>query len=128
MDLHGLAEARSLADHRAVAELLESRPDRAGPICERARDRAGRLANSGQRSAPYGRDWLALLALPWPQLAAAMLDPTAQGLARRQATPFAGALARARVGASGRKSGKAGATDEPRAARAADSRCSDYRR
>jgi hypothetical protein len=88
MDLHGLAEERSLAYHRRVAELLSAQPELLAAARERARD----WATSGARYAPYAQEWLRLLALPLEQLAAQLVDPSQQGRDLRQATPFAGAL------------------------------------
>lgn len=92
MDLHGLAEERSLAYHRAIAEMLLSQSGEAARLCAIARERATAWANSTDRSAPYAREWLELLALPATELAVALTDTSDRGRARRQATPFAGAL------------------------------------
>lgn len=88
MDPHRLAEERSLAYHRRVAELLSSRPD----LIATARSRAQTWAGEGGGHAPYAREWLAILSGSLEEIRAALLEPSDQGRARRQATPFAGAL------------------------------------
>ena len=88
MEPHRLAEERSLAYHRAVAGRLASEPG----LIVAARARAERWASSGERSSPYARRWLELLALPIELLRAALVDPSETGRSLRQATPFAGAL------------------------------------
>ena len=87
-DLHGLAEERSLAYHRRVAELLPARPD----LIATARARAQEWAASGERHARYAQEWLRLLATPLEQLLAQLVDPSQHGRDLRQATPFAGAI------------------------------------
>jgi hypothetical protein len=88
MDLHRLAEERSLAYHRRVAAMLPSRPD----LLAKARERARRWASSGESHAPYAQRWLALLDGPFEDLLTALADPAETARAMRQATPFAGAL------------------------------------
>lgn len=88
MGLHELAEERSLAYHRVLAGRLGAEPR----LLELALARAQAWASSGDRSSPYARRWLSLLALPLEALAAAMVDPSEEGRVLRQATPFAGAL------------------------------------
>ncbi len=87
-NLHHLAEERSLAYHRRVAEFLPTRPD----LLLIARQRAQEWAASGGHHAPYAREWLRLLALPLDQLLAKLVDPSQPARDLRQATPFAGAL------------------------------------
>jgi hypothetical protein len=89
MDLHGLAEERSLAYHRRVAELLPAQPG----LLSTARERSRQWAASGERHAPYAEEWLRLLSLPLDLLALRLVDPSQHGRDLRQATPFAGALA-----------------------------------
>jgi hypothetical protein len=88
MDLHRLAEERSLAYHRRVAQLFASRPD----ILATARARASAWAEGGQNHAPYAKEWVSILDAPVGQIVARMTDPSEHGRALRQATPFAGAL------------------------------------
>jgi hypothetical protein len=88
MDLHRLAEERSLAYHLRVAQLVAERPG----ILVVARQRAKAWAESGEHHAPYARAWLAILEGGAERVAAAMTDDSERGRALRQATPFAGAL------------------------------------
>jgi hypothetical protein len=87
-NLHDLAEERSLAYHRRVAELLPTQP----ALLVTARQRAAQWAASGAHHAPYAREWLRLLALPLDQLLVSLVDPSQPARDLRQATPFAGAL------------------------------------
>jgi len=87
LEPHRLAEARSLAYHRAVAERLPRHPD----LVERARARA-RAWQSVSFVPEYAREWERLLALPVAALQRAMVEESDSGDARRQASPFAGAL------------------------------------
>ena len=88
MDPHRLAEERSLAYHRAVADRLASEPG----LIAVARARAAQWASGVERSSPYARRWLELLALPVDRLQSALTDASEAGRALRQSTPFAGAL------------------------------------
>ena len=88
MDLHGLAEERSLAYHRRVAALLPSRPE----LIATARQRAEAWASSESRSAPWAQAWAEILRGTPGEIAAAIVDPSERGRALRQSTPFAGAL------------------------------------
>jgi hypothetical protein len=88
MSSHQLAEERSLAYHRRVAELLASRPE----LVATAKARAREWASGGARSAPYAQEWLAVLSGSLEELRKALVEPSEQGRARRQATPFSGAL------------------------------------
>jgi hypothetical protein len=88
MNLHALAEERSLAYHRAVAARLGRRPE----LVELARRRAEQWASHGGRHAPYAKEWLRILAGTIDQIAAHLVDPSERGRALRQATPFSGAL------------------------------------
>jgi hypothetical protein len=88
MDLHGLAEERSLAYHRRVAELLSSRPG----LIDEARKRARTWAESESRSAAWARQWERILEGSPEEIARQLVDPSERGRALRQSTPFAGAL------------------------------------
>jgi hypothetical protein len=88
MDLHRLAEERSLAYHRRVAALLPGRPE----LLAKAREGARRWASSGESYAPYAQRWLRLIDGPFEDLVAGLADPSESARAMRQATPFAGAL------------------------------------
>jgi hypothetical protein len=87
-DLYRLAEERSLAYHRQVAELLALHPEMLASF----RARAFAWATSGESHAPYGQKWLALLDGPFEQLLEALVDPSERARALRQSTPFAGAI------------------------------------
>jgi len=86
MDPHALAEARSLALHRAVWVRIEAQPEL---ICGvRARLRAWRADES--KPQPYVEAWLRLLDGPRDALHAALVGTDEAARALRQATPFAG--------------------------------------
>ena len=87
MDRHRLAEERSLAYHRTIADKLARDPE----ILERARMR---VAAWLERSPPphYARAWSAVLARPLPDLVRFLLDEGDAARELRQSTPFAGAL------------------------------------
>lgn len=88
MDLHRLAEERSIAFHRAIADRLADHPE----ILERARSRVREWIARGEPHPIYARAWDAILALPLPELSERLVDPSEQARALRQVTPFAGAL------------------------------------
>ena len=88
MNRHRLAEARSLAYHRAVAEMLPARPE----LLDRARERAASWSRSEARSAGLARRWLDILARPLPEIRAFLVDTGEEAAELRQATPFAGAI------------------------------------
>lgn len=82
---HQLAEERSLAYHRAVAERLVGEPQ----LVDIARQRlAGWIAEG--RSPEYARRWQEVLSQPMPAILAFLVDESERGRAMRQATPFAG--------------------------------------
>jgi len=85
---HRLAEERSLAYHRAIAELIALDP----AILDRARARVADWERAAPMSQEYVRAWRTLLDEPVDVIAARLVDPSEQGRAMRQATPFAGAL------------------------------------
>jgi hypothetical protein len=87
MDLHHLAEERSLAYHRAVAEQLLREPS----LIEVARARAAKWLAEG-RSSHYARRWCEILARPVEEIARRMVDEGEDARALRQATPFAGMI------------------------------------
>src|SRR4051812_40116181 len=88
MDLHGLAEERSLAYHREVAARLRQRPE----LIALATQRAGQWAAEGGQHAPYAKEWLRILSGTVDDIVARLEDPSERGRALRQATPFSGAL------------------------------------
>jgi hypothetical protein len=88
VDLHRLAEERSVAFHRAVLERMREDP----AILARARARVDEWLQSGQPHLHYAGEWRRILRLPFGELENALLDPSEEGRALRQVTPFAGAL------------------------------------
>jgi hypothetical protein len=88
VDLHRLAELRSLAYHRAIAERLATDPN----TLSRARDRVARWKREETVHPHYVELWEQLLARPIEQIVAALVDESAQRTALRQVSPFAGAL------------------------------------
>lgn len=86
---HSLAEERSLALHRAIAERLRSEPR----ILEGARERVSMWAEHGGTHREYVDAWQAVLSLSLDEIAALLVDRSEHARALRQASPFAGALA-----------------------------------
>lgn len=88
MDLHRLAEERSVAYHSAIAERLRVEPG----ILEHARQRvAGWLTREG--GAPfYARKWAEVLAGEPAAVAAFLVEQSELATELRQSSPFAGAL------------------------------------
>lgn len=87
MDPHRLAEERSLAYHRLIAERLADDP----AILERARVR---VAERLRPTSPpwYGLQWAAHLDEGLPSLQRLLRDSGAHATELRQSTPFAGAI------------------------------------
>lgn len=88
MDLHRLAELRSIALHGAVAE----RPRQGPEVVARAKRRVADWLATGQVAEPYARRWAALLDLPVERLAARLVEDSEEMRELRQATPFAGVV------------------------------------
>ena len=87
MEPHRLAEVRSLAYHRAVAERLAREP----AILERARARV----RGWLRSTPaphYAVAWNELLSRPLDEIGEFLNDDGERARELRQSTPFAGVL------------------------------------
>jgi hypothetical protein len=87
MDPHRIAEARSLAYHRVVAERLASEP----AILQHARGRVGRWLDADPNS-HFARAWDDVLKRPEREIAAFLTDPGERACELRQSTPFAGVL------------------------------------
>ena len=88
MDLHRLAEERSVAYHRVIAGRLQEKPE----ILEIARRRV-RSWFEGSSEAPfYARKWAEILARDVPSIAAFLVERSELADELRQSTPFAGAL------------------------------------
>jgi hypothetical protein len=86
IDPHRLAEERSLAIHRLVADKLKADPRLVAAARERV---AGWLAD-GSVHPVYAEAWHVLLAGPLERLIEGLLDPGEHGRALRQCSPFAG--------------------------------------
>jgi hypothetical protein len=88
VDLHRLAEERSIAYHRAVASRMRGDAS----ILERAKERVRGWIAAGWPHPSYAREWERILQLPTEEMEAALADPAERARALRQVTPFAGAL------------------------------------
>lgn len=88
MNAHLLAEQRSLALHREIAERL-ARDD---ALLDRARERVKGWQRDGTVSAHYADRWARLLDGPFDELRALLLDQGEHARALRQCTPFAGVV------------------------------------
>ena len=86
--LHRLAEERSLAFHRAVAERLRTEPE----LTERALRRLEQWRAQGSVHADYVNAWMEILSRPTEEIIASIVDPGERARDLRQATPFAGAI------------------------------------
>ena len=87
VDRHRIAEARSLAYHRAIAERLLAEPE----ILERARQRVRQWLAS-RPDTHYARGWSDVLQRPVPEVIAFLTDDGEAATELRQSTPFAGVL------------------------------------
>jgi hypothetical protein len=85
---HRLAEERSLAYHRAVAEKLASNPQ----ALDRARARVRSWLVSGDVAESYAQAWDQLLHRPLHEICAFLTEDSERARTLRQATPFAGAI------------------------------------
>lgn len=81
---HALAEARSLAYHRVVAERLRAEPETLAAVRDKLRARV----DAGGAS-EYACSWLSLLEGDREQLVEVMQADTEAARALRQASPFA---------------------------------------
>lgn len=88
MDLHRLAEERSVAYHRAIAEKLRHQPE----IVEMARRRVQEWMASRAEPPFYARKWTEILASDVSTIAAFLVERSELAIELRQSTPFAGAL------------------------------------
>jgi hypothetical protein len=86
MDLHRLAEERSIAYHRVIAERLQRQPE----VLQKARQRVQGWLASG--SPFYARKWAEVLAGDPPSIAAFLVERSELAIELRQSSPFAGAL------------------------------------
>lgn len=88
MDLHRLAEERSIAYHRLIAERLRQKPE----ILEMARRRVESWMSSGTHVPFYARKWAEILAGDVSSIAAFLTERSELAVELRQSTPFAGAI------------------------------------
>ncbi|MGO9710995.1 MAG: hypothetical protein ACLQBL_19195 [Polyangiaceae bacterium] len=88
MNLHDLAEERSLAYHALVAQRLEADPE----VLAAARRRVAGWVEAGSPHPHYARAWSEILASPAAVIRERLLDASQEGRALRQVTPFAGAI------------------------------------
>lgn len=88
MDQHRLAEERSVAYHRAIAERLEGERE----ILENARRRVQGWLASADEAPFYARSWAEVLAGDTSSIAAFLVERSELADELRQSSPFAGAL------------------------------------
>jgi hypothetical protein len=88
MDLHRLAEERSVAYHSAIAERLRDYPE----VLENARRRVQEWLASREGERFYARKWAEILSGDVPSIAAFLVERSELATELRQSSPFAGAL------------------------------------
>ena len=88
MDPHALAQARSLALHRAVWARVETEPE----LLDAVRERLDSWLLDPSKPQPYVRAWRRLVDGPPEELHAALTSEGDDAMALRQATPFAGVI------------------------------------
>ena len=88
MDLHRLAEERSIAYHGAIAERLREHPE----ILEMARQRVEGWLASRVGARFYTRKWAEVLKGDTASIAAFLVERSELAAELRQSSPFAGAL------------------------------------
>jgi hypothetical protein len=89
---HRLLEARSLAMHAVIAQKIERNPK----LLEIPRNNLTRWSARWDKQAPaWYRRWCAIMARPWPEIAALITQPSEEGARLRQSSPFAGVLSAA---------------------------------
>jgi len=88
MDLHRLAEERSVAYHSAIATLLRDRPE----VLENARRKVQSWLDREGGATFYARKWAEVLAGDPVSIAAFLRERSQFADALRQSSPFAGAL------------------------------------
>jgi len=85
---HALAEERSLALHKLVAERLRADPG----LLDRARDRVRSWLRDGSVARPLAEEWEEVLSHPVEAVAAVLSDAGQRARALRQTSPFAGVI------------------------------------
>lgn len=88
MNLHALAEERSIAAHRFIAARLREDPR----LLTAARSRVERWLQDGVVHPVYAKAWHDLLRGPEERLFQVLVDPGERARALRQTTPFAGVI------------------------------------
>jgi hypothetical protein len=88
MEPHRLAEERSVAYHRAIAERLRRKPE----ILDDARRRVQGWLAAGEGGPFYARKWAEILAGDVSSIAAFLIERSEMADELRQSSPFAGAL------------------------------------
>ena len=88
MDLHRLAEERSVAYHSAIAERLRDHPE----ILEDARRRVQDWLTSTGNARFHVQRWAKILSGDMPSVAAFLVERSELATEPRQSSPFAGAL------------------------------------
>jgi hypothetical protein len=88
VDLHRLAELRSLAYHEEISLRLPSEVE----LLDRARRRLDDWLSSGAVAMPYVMAWRDVLSRSIPEIIESLRDPGERMTALRHCTPFAGAL------------------------------------
>jgi hypothetical protein len=88
MDAHRLAEERSVAYHRVIAERLRDR----GEILDKARQRVATWLGGAEDAPFYARKWAEVLSGDASSIAAFLVERSELADELRQSTPFAGAL------------------------------------
>lgn len=86
---HRIIEARSLAMHCLIARKIAADPALLGIA---RRNLEAWLARYGENPPPALMEWRAILARPWPEIAALLTDPGEAAARLRQSSPFAGVL------------------------------------
>ena len=88
MDLHRLAEERSVAYHSVIAGRLQEQP----AILESARQRVAAWLKERSEAPFYAQKWAEVLAQDVASIAAFLIERSELADELRQSTPFAGAL------------------------------------
>ena len=88
MDAHRLAEERSVAYHRVIAERLREEEG----VLERARRRVAGWLGAGDTAPFYARKWAEVLSGDASAIAAFLVERSELADELRQSSPFAGAL------------------------------------
>lgn len=85
---HRLHDARSLAMHTVIAQKIDRNP----ALLQVAHNNLRRWTEQRGSLPPALEEWRALLASPWPRIAALLCEQSERAIRLRQSTPFAGVL------------------------------------